>query len=351
MAKLEKLSPKQIKLMSQVRDEWINIALHKGPDIDKEECEAGVKWLYYSASLKEPEVVFVDGPKDFAEKLGVKASVWASVWASVRASVGDSVCDSVWASVRASVGDSVGASVWDSVGASVCDSVWASVCDSVRASVRASVGDSVSWCSLSYDSDWAAFYDFYNKIEIVDQEKANKYIGFLKTGAFYTLFFEKKAFVFSRPVRVEQDERKRLHSIIGPALSFKDGTEIYKINGVLFEKELWAKIVKGEILAKEVFAIENMEQRRIAYELMDKRKMLELPDLKVLDLVVDDGYGTPMKVISFKVKEFDKPFMFLNCFCPSTGREYFLQTDKETCADAKMGSFGFTGDIKFNSEY
>ena len=281
--------------MAEVRNEWVDLALHKGPEIDKEEAEAGVKWLYYSANLKEPEVVFVDGPKDFTEKLGIR--------------------------------DSVGASVGDSVRASVGDSVW----DSVRASV--------SWSSLAYDADWGAWYEYWKKIKVIDHEKANKYIGYLRSGAFFVMFFEKKAFVMCRPTQVEQDERKRLHSLTGPALAFKDGTEIYKINGVGFEKDLWERVAGGKLAAQEVFALENMEQRRIAYELMDKKKMLEL-GAETLDEVKDDGYGNPMKVISFSVKGFDQPFLFLNCFCPSTGREYFLQTDEKTCVAAKNKSFG-----------
>lgn len=64
---LTKLTKKQIALQKEVADEWIDIALHQ-KNFDKEELEAGVKWLYYVSNLKEPEVVFIDGPKDFAKK-------------------------------------------------------------------------------------------------------------------------------------------------------------------------------------------------------------------------------------------------------------------------------------------
>ena len=128
---IEKLTQEQIELQKEVRDEWIDIALYR-QNFDKEELEAGVKWLYYVSNLKEPEVVYVDGPKNFSDKLtdSVGASVWDSVWTSV----GTSVWDSVRASVRASVWDSGRASVWDSV----WDSVRASVWDSVRTSAPVS---------------------------------------------------------------------------------------------------------------------------------------------------------------------------------------------------------------------
>ena len=99
-----------------------------------------------------------------------------------------------------------------------------------------------------------------------------------------------------------------------------------------------------------MFEIKNTEQRRVAYELMDKSRMKELGDYKVLDEVKDDGHGYPMKVISFTVEGFTEPFKYLNCFCPTTGREYHLQTNSDTCIQAKNASFGLE-DIEWSGEY
>src|SRR3990167_6874921 len=63
-------------------------------------------------------------------------------------------------------------------------------------------------------------------------------------------------------------------------------TATYKIRGVEFKKELFDKVRKDKLSAEEVFALENLEQRRIAYELMDKVKMKALDNYKILDTVV-----------------------------------------------------------------
>jgi hypothetical protein len=322
---IEKLTKKQIELQAIKRDEWINIALYK-QDVDKEEIEAGVKWLYYASNLKEPKVIIVTGPKDFAKKFS------ASVGASVRASVGASVRDSVWDSVRDSVGASVRASVWDSV--------WASV------------RDSVSICSQSYDADFAAWCEYYKEIgAIKTNEKTDKYLGYLRSGAFYVFFFEKVAFVMLKPTIVKQDEQKRLHSENGPALAFADGTEIYKLHGVTFDKKWHNKIVNDKFKAKDVFAIDNLEHRRIAYDYMDKSKMRQLKNYKILDEQVDDK-GNPMKIISFTVPNVNEPLKYYNCFCPSTKREYFIGTNFDTCEEAKAQSFGLkAGDVEFINEW
>ena len=124
----------------------------------------------------------------------------------------------------------------------------------------------------------------------------------------------------------------------------------YVLNGVYFNLPLFDKVRKAEFSAQEVFAIPNTEQRRVAYERMDKIKMRDLPGFNVLDEVMDDGYGHPMRIVSFSMSGFDTPFYYLNCHCPSTGREYYLETREKTCASAKGGSFGDTT-IVFDAEY
>lgn len=49
------------------------------------------------------------------------------------------------------------------------------------------------------------------------------------------------------------------------------------------------------------------------------------------------------------MKNFDSPFYFLNCFCQSTKREYFIETRETDCWKAKQKSFGIG--IKFDEEF
>ena len=118
------------------------------------------------------------------------------------------------------------------------------------------------------------------------------------------------------------------------------GKFIYQLNGIRFEKEWFDKIRKDQLSPEEIFAIDNTEHRRVAYEFMDKRKMKQLKDYKVLDEKTDEK-GNPMKILSFTIQNMKEPLKFYNCLCPSSKREYFLQTDKDTCNEAKAGMFGF----------
>jgi hypothetical protein len=72
---------------------------------------------------------------------------------------------------------------------------------------------------------------------------------------------------------------------------------------------------------------------------MDKTKMKKIKGYKVLDKA-KDWYGNKMQIIEFKVEDFEKPFKYYQCICPSSWREYFLETEENTCEKAKAKSFG-----------
>ena len=151
--------------------------------------------------------------------------------------------------------------------------------------------------------------------------------------------FKDYVFISDNPVSLNLDTRGRLHAEDAPAMMYADGYSLFHLSGTPVPKN-FIETPRHEILAKDVLAIENTEQRRIAYELMDKTRMKELKDYQVLDEVKDDGQGYPMKIVSFKVKQFTEPLKYLNCSCPSTGREYFIETRQDKCWLAKNKSFG-----------
>ena len=114
----------------------------------------------------------------------------------------------------------------------------------------------------------------------------------------------------------------------------------YIFENVNWNDSYWInRILQDKLTAEEVFSIDNIEHRRIAYEYMDKKKLLDLKDYKVLNKVVDN-YDKEMKIIEFKVPNVTDKLLFLNVYCPSTNREYFIQTDVKNSTKAKAKSFG-----------
>jgi hypothetical protein len=134
----------------------------------------------------------------------------------------------------------------------------------------------------------------------------------------------------------------------------QEGDFTYKIDDIDFDKKLFDGVRKGHLAAQEVFAIENAEQRRVAYTRMDKTKMAQLKDFKVISTAKDgkdiNGKTLKAEVVSFKMPGYDDPFRYLHCFCHSTGREYYIETQEDDVKKAKARSFGLDA-LKFGKEW
>jgi hypothetical protein len=78
---------------------------------------------------------------------------------------------------------------------------------------------------------------------------------------------------------VRIDSQNRFHSDVQPAIRWKGGKELYYLSGVHFSKDLWEKVVSGQMSFKEILDIENTEQRLQAMRFNPKALMKENPKL------------------------------------------------------------------------
>ena len=313
--------------MLETRDEWINLFfdnVRNKRGIDKPAFEEGIKWLYNDLLKKPtPKIIYCDGWLSclltiaiLKDKNLIKKS-WDSVGAPVRASV--------WDSVGASVGDSVWNSVWDSV----WDSVWASVWASVKASVGASVGDSVNEYSSYIDLSnygWVSFYDFFEKINLLDNFNFKQYKKLIRSNVFNAYEYENYVFAIQPPVYIETNLAGRLHSTTQAAVQFRDGSEYYFING----RSIPAWIVNDKSsITKERFMKEtDADIKGAIYESIGQQGMLDLLGAKVVDrreIVHANGDREVVELLKTNdlFKEIDnQPFAWVSMCCPSTGTHY-----------------------------
>ena len=267
----------------------------------------------------------------------VKDSVWdsvgapvgAPVGASVMASIRDSAWDSAWGSVgdsvRASVGDSVGAPVWASIRASVRASVWDSVWDSVWASIGDSVNEYSSYIDLS-NYGWVSFYDFFEKINLLDNFNFKQYKKLIRSNVFNAYEYENYVFAIQPPVYIETNLAGRLHSTTQAAVQFRDGSEYYFING----RSIPAWIVNDKSsITKERFMKEtDADIKGAIYESIGQQGMLDLLGAKVVDrreIVHANGDREVVELLKTNdlFKEIDnQPFAWVSMCCPSTGTHY-----------------------------
>ena len=338
-----------------LKDEKINTSIkYKLGDSIRNSVWASV-WVSVRASVQDSVEDSVRNPVQNSVQDSVRTSVWASVedsvWASVRASVQDSVRASVWASVRNSVWNSVRASVWNSVRASVWNSVRASVQDSVRASVwasvrnsvwnsvwasvRNSVGDSVlnifNSCSSYIDLSnygWVSFYDFFEKINIVDDFNFKQYKKILKSGVFNAYEFENFVFAIQPPIYVERNLQGRLHSTSTAAVKFRDGSSYYFINGRQIPE--WV-VEKKDAITKDQFLQEkNSDIKGAIYEVLGSEGIINLLGAEITDTkTIHHANGDVETVELLKTKDTfpeldNKPMAWVKMTCPSTGTNYLI---------------------------
>jgi len=301
--------------MLETRDEWINLFfdnVRNKRGIDKPAFEEGIKWLYNDLLEKPtPKIIYCDGWLSCLLAIAIlkNKNLIKKSWDSV----GDSVGDSVWYSVRASVRDSVGDSVRDSIG------------DSVRDSVRDSVNEYSSYIDLS-NYGWVSFYDFFEKINLLDNFNFKQYKKLIRSNVFNAYEYESYVFAIQPPVYIETNLAGRLHSTTQAAVQFRDGSEYYFING----RSIPAWIVNDKSsITKERFMKEtDADIKGAIYESIGQQGMLDLLGAKVVDrreIVHANGDREVVELLKTDdlFKEIDnQPFAWVSMCCPSTGTHY-----------------------------
>ena len=306
---LEKLTKEQEKLMIQTRDEWVNLFFdnvknQKG--IDKAMFEEGIEWLYTDLLHKpKPKVVYCDS------------------WLSCLLTIAIIKDEKINTSIKYKLGDSIRNSVGDSV--------WASVGDSVRASVWDSVWKIFNLYSSYVDLSnygWVSFYDFFDKINIIDNFNFKQYKKILKSGVFNAYEFENCVFAIQPPIYVERNSQGRLHSTSTAAVKFRDGSSYYFINGRPIPE--WV-VEKKDAITKDQFLQEkNSDIKGAIYEVLGSEGIINLLGAEITDTkTIHHANGDVETVELLKTKDTfpeldNKPMAWVKMTCPSTGTNYLV---------------------------
>ena len=165
----------------------------------------------------------------------------------------------------------------------------------------------------------------------------------LECGVGYRIEWEDILYLVPTPI-VKIDQRNRFHSLKEPAIRWKGGKEFYYLHGVNTDKGLWEKIVNKTLTPKEIFAIQNIEQRMAALEQMGGEWLI-----KESRAVLLDKYD-PKKYELYRINNiFRQPRYLVKYVCPSSGRVYtdFVPNkvgEKKTAIEALAWKFGLEED-------
>ena len=270
----------------------------------------------------------------------IREQVHAQVHAQVRNSsrpVRAQVKDQIWhqlknrgreqdlEQLRNQLGKQVSKQIWGQVIYELSDQFWVPVVYSQQ--FRDQLSDlamdallDVNWSLFcgSGDADCAALYSFFTDIVWLDDPVSEPFRIYetLANTCGFVWFNENFLVISDRPEEIHRDAQGRLHNNAGPSISFRDGWCQFHWHGVAIPGE-W--VTGKPPSAAEALTWENMEQRRVACEMLGWKNILNELDVKVIDEAGDPEIGILLEVdIPDSGKE-----RFLQVRC-GTGREFVL---------------------------
>ena len=351
--RIEKLTEVQELMMPEWAEKWIKIGLQTG-EADWGTFNKYMSICYIKSRLKYPKrVIRVPSPFFGAHVARVAAAIWnkryknrnasvgASVGASVRNSVGDSVRNSVRASVNASVDASVNASVRDSVGASVRDSVQyeiqiVSTVEKILKENNLKKSDA-AWNYWLGGQFWVggwwwgspAYVSFFTDVcgLKLEQDIAERAEAYRKVCESVNYIWPNRDFILvcERPTKIVRNATGKLHNEYGKAIEYPDGWGLYCLYGIVFEQEMWTKIIGQKLTFAEILKIEDIDKRMVALRYCKPYKLFE--GTKAELVFSKSVRGNELWKIPASSGIFTQDEYFLHYYCPSSGREYIKGVD------------------------
>ena len=280
MKKIEKLTKKQEAQLEVYRDKWLAIGLStEQPSFERTKEIIDNVYIHL---LEKPivPVVVLDNPYD----------TWVAV------------C------IHASERNQVGNQVWNQV----------------ENQVRNQVRDQKNLLNFVYPyldgnlmSGYFSFYDFcLNELKVdLDIKFKNIFNVYKDTSELSLIYpFDDICFVCSKPIEIYFNENKVLHNSNGASIKYKNGFELYHLNGVKVTKEI-VKIKPEKITVNMILQEQNVEVRRELLRKLGidnfikklKTKPIDTPEDKVYELykfkIGNDIDATYLKMLNPSLKD------------------------------------------------
>ena len=222
---------------------------------------------------------------------------------------------------------------WNDVASSAW-SAWSAWSASSASSARSAWSARSALSALDYDFDWYIFTFQYKEDQVCAPINENdiKYLEYCEllmsakeAGLGYRIEWEDTLYLVPTPiVRLNDDTPPQFHSDQLPAISWKDGQELYYLDGVNLPKKLWQKIISKEMSFSEIMKIEISDQRTVALKYNPQAIIKENATLIDKDNRNNELYLIEGKEIN-TMTNFPKMY-FLKMLCP-TGRVFIEMCD------------------------
>ena len=296
MKKIEKLTKKQEAQLEVYKNKWISIGLStEHPSFERTKEIIDNVYVHLLQKTVVP-VVVLDNPYD----TWISVCIYAFEENQVRNQVENQVWDQVWNQVENQVRNQV----WNQVGNQVRDQK--DLMDFIYPYIEG-----------NFISGYFAFYDFcLNELNLdLDINLKNNFNVYKDTSELSLVYpFNDICFACSKPIEINFNENKVLHNAQGASIKYKNGFELYHLNGVKITKEI-AKIKPEKITVNMILQEQNVEVRRELLRKLGinnfikklKTKPIEISEDKIYELykikLGEDLNGTYLKMLNPSLKD------------------------------------------------
>lgn len=301
--KITELTEAQRADMLRYRDEWLAHGRSCEPS-DRPEAERVVRAMYAEMGEKPPHFWWCDGPasgsivRHLVTSMGVKGL--AALDNAGRLALEDKLRDrfkprmvqSVMASLVLNVFDSP-TKWWKPVAKDLA------VKNAVKLADLSLSGINTHWPLWGqHDASWAAYYAWpdiaLRPMHTEDQrKKLNWWLDLARSTGWWHPY-RALAFMCERPASISLDATGRLHAECVPAMTFRDGWELYALWGVRFDRpedaQRWVVPPAESLDTREVLSIQNAEQRMAVIRRLGIERFIDKLAHRVLEKSGDGMY-------------------------------------------------------------
>lgn len=343
--KLE-LTPARQKIIDEASKEWLGVGLSTNP-ADFESAEKAVGFLYNSIGKKKPHIVRLSSPFAAEIYLNLLTAAWPSEYnqTQLRSQLSDQLRGQLWSQPSDQLSDQLWGQLSDQLWGQLSDQLWGQLRGQLSDQLRSQLSDQDdlkyfgTWFSGSWDSYLWGWGDASRRIGAVYSYDLNesldahchlsKSVGWLYPSNDFCILTD-------RPEIIKLDNEGRLHNEDGPALRYRDGYSLYSWHGVRVPHE-WIEQPES-LTAKTAITWANIEQRRVACEIIGWDNALNQLELTVVDTDSDPEIG---ELVEVSLPDVGRE-KFLRVLC-GTGRRFALPVppDMETALEANAWTYGF----------
>jgi len=174
------------------------------------------------------------------------------------------------------------------------------------------------------DANWLGFYDYFDQNTKVKTEKIRPLIN-LAYNCGWWIGGEDVCIMSEKPEQIHFNANKVLHNETGPSIRYRDGFELYHLNGVRLSKEI-VMTPREKLDCKLILKEKNVEVRR---ELIRKIGM-ERIGTELVDKVLDTWNNYELLLVNFG----ERKVKYLKMVNPSIGT-FHIEGVENTCNTVK----------------